>query len=185
MAVRWQRVADERGAALLFTVAVTLLVTLAVYAIVAVVVHEGRAGAAFRDSVLAFLVADAGLERAVFELRRDPNWADGQGATALLSAAGAAGPLCLDPQARGACPLPAESVPFPAQESLGTFTVRVAPHGDPRCLGPACVCVRSIGQAGGAVRRVEAVLTREGPEAPVRVVGWREVVEQPRGPCRP
>jgi hypothetical protein len=34
MAVRWQGVADERGAALLFTVAVTLLVTLAVYAIV-------------------------------------------------------------------------------------------------------------------------------------------------------
>ncbi len=183
--MRWRTVRSEGGAALLFTVVVALLMTLAAHAVVAIVLHEGRASAIFRDSLSAFQVAEAALERAVFELRRDGNWQDDQGATALLGAEGGEALLCLDPDARGICSMPAESVPFPAQEPLGTFTVRVVVPPSPRCPGPSCVCVWAVGHAGRAVRRIEAVLAREGPQAPVRLVGWREVVEQSRGPCRP
>ncbi len=183
--MRRPQVSDEHGAALLFTVALMLVATVAVQAVLAVVAHEARAGATFRDSIWAFYVSEAGLERAVFELGRDSDWADRKGATALLGTATSEAVLCLDPAAEGTCPEPAASVPFPDREPLGRFTVRLATHETSRCTGASCLCVWAAGQAGRAVRTVEAVLTRDGPEAPVRMVGWREVVERSRGPCRP
>lgn len=176
----WDRLlGNQRGAALVFALAVMLLVAVAAQAALAVLVHEVRASATYREAAAAFQLAEAGLERAIFELGRDPDWADPAGATALLHPASPAwAPLCLDPGADGRCTAPAEDVAFPATAPLGRFGVRLKLRTGAECGREGCVCVRSTGLAGGAARRVEAVVTRAEPGSPVRLLAWREVVAE-------
>jgi hypothetical protein len=167
----------QEGAGLVFALAVMLLAALAAQAALAVLAYEAKASSTARESAAAFQVAEAGLERAAFELARDPDWADLRGATALLDPSGAQWrPLCLDPDSGGACTLAAEATAFPAADPLGTFTVQLKLRTGPECGPDGCVCVRSTGRARSAARRVEAVLTRARAGEPVRLVGWREVL---------
>lgn len=177
---------DQTGAGLVFALAVLLLVAMASQAALAVVAYELKATAQFRDASRAFQVAEAGAERAVFELGRDPDWTDRAGATALVGQAeNGWAPLCLDPGSEGHCSSPSASVPFPTAEPLGNFTVLVKRGLGPQCGPEGCLCVRSTGSAGAAVRRVEVGLTREQPDKPVKVVSWREVLgEYGAGPCQ-
>ncbi|MCS7236429.1 MAG: hypothetical protein RMM30_10715 [Armatimonadota bacterium] len=169
----------QEGAALVFALAVLLLVALAAHAALAVLAYEARASATARESAAAFQVAEAGLERATFELARDPDWRDARGATALADPSGVEWrPLCLDPGSDGACRVSAESVAFLAGDPLGNFTVRMKLRAGTECGEEGCVCVRSTGQARGAVRRVEAVVSRDRAGEPVRVVAWREVLAE-------
>lgn len=176
---------DQTGAGLVFALAVMLVVAVTCQAALAVVAYELRATAQFRDASWAFQVAEAGAERAMFELRRDPDWTDQAGATAIVGQAEDGwAPLCLDPDSEGHCSNPSVSVPFPAAEPLGTFTVLVKPGLGSQCGPEGCLCVRSTGSAGPAVRRVEVALTRAEPGKPVKVVSWREVLgEHGAGPC--
>jgi len=173
------RVRSEQGAALVFALAVMLLVALAAQAALAVLAYEARAAATGKDATAAFQLAEAGLERAVFELRRDPDWTDRGAATAATDPLRTGwAPVCLDPGADGSCASPADSVPFPAADPLGRFTVRVKRRVGPECGPEGCLCLRSTGVAANAVRRVEAVLTRAERAGPVRVVAWREVLAE-------
>jgi hypothetical protein len=168
---------DQRGAGLVFALAVVLLVAMAAQAALAVLAFELKAAGNTRDASWAFQVAEAGAERAVFELSRDADWTDQAGATALLGQAEDGwAPVCLDPDSRGTCPTPATSVLFPAGEPVGSFQVVWRPRTGPECGPEGCVCVRSTGNAGSAARRVEVVLARAGTGAPVRTVYWREVL---------
>ncbi len=177
---------DEGGAGLVFTLAVLLLVAMAGQAALAVLAHEAKATATAADSLTAFQVAEAGLERAAFELARDPDWTDRRGATAVLDRAGGGwSPLCMDPRADGGCTRPADSVPFPSSAPLGTFRVRLRLWWGAGCGLEGCLCVWSTGTARAATRRVESVLTRPSPDDRVRVVSWREVLgEHDSDPCR-
>ncbi len=180
-----QVLSEQAGVGLVFALAVMLLVAVAAQAALAVVVYELKATAQSRDASWALQVAEAGAERVVFELRRDPDWTDSAGATALLGQAEDGWvPLCLSAGSEGACPSPTVSVPFPATEPLGTFTVLMKPGAGQECGPEGCLCVRSTGSAGTAVRRVEVGLARAEPGKPVRVVSWREVLgEHAAGPC--
>ncbi len=176
---------DQRGAGLVFALAVVLLVAMAAQAALAVVAFELKAAGNTRDSSWAFQLAEAGAERAVFELSRDPDWTDLGGATALLDQAEDGwAPVCLDPASWRTCPTPATSVPFPSGEPLGSFQVLWKPRPGPECGPEGCVCVRSTGTAGSATRRVEVVLARTGPGIAVRTMDWREVLaELPTRAC--
>ncbi|MDR7400013.1 MAG: hypothetical protein QN144_12000 [Armatimonadota bacterium] len=170
---------EETGAGLVFALVVMLLVAIAAQAALAVLAYEAKAAATARDAVAAFQVAEAGFERAVFELARDPDWTDRRGATSLLGVGGSGWALlCLNPGADGACTQPADFTAFPATHPLGTFVVSLKARAGPECGEEGCVCVRSTGRAGIATRRVEGVLARDRPGQPVRVVGWREVLAE-------
>ncbi len=179
-------VRDQGGAGLVFTLAVLLLVAMAGQAALAVMAHEAKATATSVDSLTAFQVAEAGLERATFELVRDPDWSDRRGATALLDRAGGGwSGLCLDPGADGVCARAADAVPFPQDGLLGSFRVRLRVWPGEGCGPEGCLCVWSTGTARSATRRVESVLTRASPQERVRVVSWREVLgEHEADSCR-
>lgn len=170
---------EETGAGLVFALVVMLLVAIAAQAALAVLAYEAKAAATARDAVAAFQVAEAGFERAVFELARDRDWTDRRGATALLGVGGSGwAPLCLDPGSDGACTQPADSTSFPAADPLGAFSVSLKARAAPECGEEGCVCVRSTGRAGTATRRVEGVLARAAPGDSVQVLGWREVLAE-------
>ncbi len=170
---------EQAGAGLVFALVVMLLVAIAAQAALAVLAYEARAAATARDAVAAFQVAEAGFERAVFELARDPDWTDRRGATALLGVGGTGwAPLCLDPGSDGSCTQPADSTSFPAANPFGTFAVSLKARAGSECGEEGCVCIRSTGRAGSAARRVEGILARAAPGEPVRVLGWREVVAE-------
>ena len=170
---------DQRGAGLVFALAVVLLVAMAAQAALVVLAFELKAASNARDSSWAFQLAEAGAERAVFELSRDPDWTDQGGATALVAQVQDGwAPVCLDPDSRGTCPTPATAVLFPAGEPLGSFEVLWRAWTGPECGPEGCVCLRSTGTAGAAARRVEVVLARAGPGTPVRTLDWREVLAE-------
>jgi hypothetical protein len=157
----------ESGVAMALTL-MTLMVLWTISAsLVAVVRNEHRDALLALQAQQALWLAEAGVERAAFELERDPDWTDGQGATALQDPAGGWMPLCLDPGARGGCGAVAEALRFPADEPLGQITVRWRPGG---C--DACVEVRAVGRVRAATRSVVALLQREGGR--IRVSRWRE-----------
>jgi len=162
-------VADESGVAMALTL-MTIVVLLTISAgLVAVARNEVRTARLGEASRIAFALAEASLERALFELRRDPDWSDAEGATALRTDAGEF-PLCLLPTARGGCSAPAQDVPFPAEEPLGRVTVELLTWGEPGCEG--CLGVRATAQVAHASRRIEAVVRRDGQA--LRIVRWQE-----------
>ena len=167
---------SEGGAALVFALAVMLLVALGTQAALAVLAYEAQATAAGRNSLGAFQLAEAGLERAIFELRRDPDWSDRKGATALVRPGAGWVLLCLDPASDEACTELAERTPFPSSDPVGRYTVRIRQRRGEECGGEGCVCVRSTGEAAGTMRRVEGVLTRPERGGGIRVLAWREVL---------
>ncbi|MDR7415142.1 MAG: hypothetical protein QN200_01590 [Armatimonadota bacterium] len=157
----------ESGVAMALTL-MTLVVLWTISAsLVAVVRNEYRDALLALQAQQALWLAEAGLERAVFELGRDPDWTDAGGATSLRDPGGGWMPLCLDPEARGGCEAVAEGVEFPADEPLGRIAVRWRPGG---C--EACVEVRAVGRVREATRSVVALLLRE--EGRIRVSRWRE-----------
>ncbi|MDR5708462.1 MAG: hypothetical protein QN172_07710 [Armatimonadota bacterium] len=157
----------ESGVAMALTL-MTLVVLWTISAsLVAVVRNEYRSALLALDAQQALWLAEAGLERAIFELGRDADWTDARGATALQDPAGGWMPLCLDPGAEGGCGAAADALEFPAEEPLGRITVRWRSGG---C--GACVEVRAVGRVRGAARSVVALLRREAEG--IRVVGWRE-----------
>ncbi len=162
-------VADESGVAMAFTL-MTIVVLLTISAgLVAVALNEVHTAYLGEASRMAFALAEASLERALFELRRDPDWSDAEGATALRRDPGAF-PLCLDPEALSGCSAPAQDMPFPAEEPLGRVTVELLTWGEPGCQG--CLKVRATARVAHASRRIEAVVRRDGQA--VRIVRWQE-----------
>lgn len=167
--MRLRALLDESGVAMAMTLmTVVVLVTLSA-GLVAVARNELHSASVSAASRTALALAEAGLERALFELRRDPDWSDAEGATALRTDGGEF-PLCLDPTARGGCGAPARDLPFPAEEPLGQMTVELGPADEPRCAG--CLVVRATGKLVRASRRIAVVVQRV--EGAVRVVLWRE-----------
>ncbi len=160
-------VRGESGVAMALTLMTLVVLWTISAALLAVVRHEYRSAALALEASRALWLAESGLERAVFELGRDPDWTDAHGATALLDPSGGWALLCLDPEAEAGCRSPAEEVAFPADRPLGWITVRLRPAS---C--PGCVEVQSTGRMHGAVRSVTALLRREGER--IRVVAWRE-----------
>ncbi|MCS7173046.1 MAG: hypothetical protein N0A24_06575 [Armatimonadetes bacterium] len=161
----WVR--GESGIAMALTLMTLMVLWTISAALVAVVQNEYRSALLALHAQQALWLAEAGLERAVFELGRDADWTDTRGATALQDPAGGWAPLCLDPEAEGRCGAPAEDLPAPADEPLGWMAVqwRSGSCG-------ACVEVRAVGRVRRAVRSVVALLRREAEG--IRVVGWRE-----------
>jgi hypothetical protein len=160
---------DESGVAMaltLMTIVVLVTISAGLVAVARNEVHSARLGEASRT---ALALAEAGVERALFELRRDPDWSDAEGATALRTDTGEF-PLCLDPTARGGCGAPARDLPFPAEEPLGWVTVELRTSGEPGCEG--CLALRATARAAHASRRIEVVVRRDG--GAVWIVRWRE-----------
>ncbi|MDR5684495.1 MAG: hypothetical protein QN163_10825 [Armatimonadota bacterium] len=168
---------DESGLALVVTLAATVVLLAVSATLVAVARNEYRLAALAQTSRQALAVAEAGLERGLFELRRDSNWTDATGATALSSGPSWS-PLCLAPDAAPPCDeARAVDVPFPGTDPLGTFTVELAKIGaDPPlgCDATTCMRLRASGRVRGSARVVQAVARRVA-DAAVEVQEWREV----------
>ncbi len=160
-------VRGESGVAMALTLMTLVVLWTVSAALVAVVRHEYRSAALALEAQQALWLAESGVERAAFELGRDPDWTDARGATALLNPSGGWALLCLDPEAEVGCRAPAEEVAFPADGPSGRITVRWRPAS---CSG--CVEVQAWGRTQKAVRSVTALLRREAEG--VRVVAWRE-----------
>ncbi|MCL6554071.1 MAG: hypothetical protein K6W08_13255 [Firmicutes bacterium] len=165
----------EAGLALalvLLTINVILIVTAT---LVAIALNEYQAAAGGERSRQAFQLAEAGLEKAIYELKRDPDWTDSgaaAGATKNLTAARQWRPLW-----DGSADL--RDAAFPAGAPIGTVTVELCRDDDfsdgtgcpgvpapavPGCTSSVCIWVRATGRiAGLASRQIEFLLGQISP----------------------
>lgn len=159
---------QEAGVAMALVLVVTLLVSLVSATLVALAMQEYQTAATAHSSRQAFQAAEAAVEKAIFELKRDPDWDDSAAATRNLPASGMWRPLW-----DGAADVVDRD--FPAGAPVGRITVEVCRYdGSTYCPGtvnpvvasctPAtCIWIRATGRVASASRRIEVLLGRIGP----------------------
>jgi len=167
--VRRTVVCGEAGVALGITLAFVLLTVLITAALVALVVNEYQTAGVAEQSRQAIQIADAAVERAIFELKRDSDWTDtGPSAEATSAHPPSASDtttwyvLDLDPSPVSA---PMQSVDFPTGAPVGQVTVELRNVGSGEtpgflCAPQNCIAIRATSRVGRASKRVEVVLQR-------------------------
>lgn len=154
---------SESGFAMLTALILILIMAMLTGAVVNLALSEYSAAASHEQSVQAFFVAEAALERALAVLRLDDDWSDAPTSWQPLN----------DPDAGG----PAVDVPFPSGSSARRYSIYVRqgwPGGPPPagpCPGSTAdpnnpeywvnnTLVRAIGRFGRAARTVEFLAHR-------------------------
>ncbi|MDR7482739.1 MAG: hypothetical protein QN203_09555 [Armatimonadota bacterium] len=170
-----RRSPGEAGLALalvLLTINVILIVTAT---LVAIALNEYQAAASGERSRQAFQLAEAGLEKAIYELKRDLDWTD-SGASAAATR-NLNDPREWAPLWDGSANL--VDTPFPAGATIGEITVELCRddnfgdgNGCPGvpaptvagCTPNACIWVRATGRIPGlAARQIEFLLSQMAP----------------------
>jgi hypothetical protein len=168
---------DESGLALVVTLGAILVMLTVSATLAAVARNEYRLAAVSEASRQALVVAEAGLERGLFEVRRDAQWTDTTGATAMNTGSSWY-PLCLAPNGVPPCGgARAVGLPFPAADPIGTVTIELSEataNAAPGCDRASCIRVRATGRVRESVRVVQAVARRVGTSG-LEVGDWREV----------
>lgn len=160
----------EAGVALGITLAFVLLTVLITAALVALVVNEYQTAGVSEQSRQAIQIAEAAIERAVFELKRDADWTDtGPSAEATSAHPASASDtttwyfLDLDPSSASAL---MQNVDFPAGAPVGQVSVElrnVSSTETPEflCAPENCIAIRATSRVGSrASKRVEVILQR-------------------------
>jgi len=168
-----QSVASEAGVALALTLAFVLVGTIIAGTLVASALNEYQSARLSERSRQTFQITEAGVEKAIFEVRRDPDWDDNVGATAHPSHVSGDTttwyPLSDDPTATTASPSTVYVVnrSFPSSAALGQITVelRGASSGDAAgCAPESCIVIRGTGRISGTSRRIEVLVAKLGPD---------------------
>src|SRR5574341_125694 len=123
--MRWLRrinvlVRDESGVALALTLAMTILIVIVSAALVATAMNEYQTSGVAETSRQAFQLATAGVEKGIFELKRDGDWSDNVGATQEHALGNTTTWYRLY---NGAAYV--ENADFPASQPLGRITVQL------------------------------------------------------------
>lgn len=152
--IKWLK--DESGMAMAITLATIILNLIISGTLVALALNEYHTAALGEKSRQAFQLADAAVEKAVFELQRDPEWDDGAGATADHTPGDTTTWYRLYDDAGYV-----DNVNFPLASPLGQISVRLraAASGEvPGCNSETCIWIRGTGRVKSASRRIEVLL---------------------------
>ena len=166
---RWGN--DESGVAMALTLATIFIILLVSSAMVALAMNEYQLAGGAERSRQAFQIAEAAIEKGMFEVRRDAVW-DDSGTTAQatrnVTAAGTWYPLW-----DGADDVTGQD--FPASSPVGRISVELCRYdgstfcpGVPTpivsgCAASTCVWMRATGRVTGASRQIEVLLGKINP----------------------
>jgi len=162
---RLRVVASESGVALGITLAFVLLTVLITATLVALVINEYQTAGVAEQSRQAIQIADAAVERAIFELKRDADWIDTAEATSAHPSSASDITtwyvLDLDPSPLAFKPMQA----FPTDAPVGQVTVELRNVGSGEtpgflCAPQTCIAIRATSRVGRASKRVEVILQR-------------------------
>ncbi len=146
----------ESGMALMLTLVTTLLTLIVSATIVTMALNEYQNSGVAETSRLAYQIASAAVEKAVYELKRDADWADSIGATADHTLGDTTTWYRLYDGAAFV-----ENLDFPTASPLGRITVhlRGVSNAEVRGCNPeTCIWARATGRVGIASRRVQVLL---------------------------
>lgn len=165
---RRRLVAGESGIAMALVLFVTLLVSLVSAALISLAMQEYQTAGTAQSSRQAFQVAEAAVEKTIYELKRDAEWDDAAGATRNVTVPGQWRPLW-----DGAADVVNRD--FPAAAPLGRITVELCRYDAssfcpgvvspviPACTPSTCIWIRAAGRFASASRRLEVLLGKIGP----------------------
>ncbi len=162
---------NESGVAMALVLATIFLIVLISSTLVALAMNEYQLAGGAERSRQAFQIAEAAIEKGVFEVRRDPAWDDSgltAGATRSVPAVGAWYPLW-----DGAADVTDQD--FPASSTLGLITVELCRYdgstfcpGVPNpvvagCTASTCIWMRATGRVTASSRQIEVLLGKINP----------------------
>lgn len=161
----------ESGVAMAMTLAMIFLILILSGTLVALAMNEYQTAGVGERSLQADQLAQAAVEKGIFELKRDPNWADAEAATKNTADNTTWKPLWDGAIDVSNVFFPA---PPPASSPLGTISVEVCryntdpcqesnpKYGAPGCDASRCIWLRGTGKVGNATRRYEVLLIKLG-----------------------
>jgi hypothetical protein len=179
----WRRLSRDDGIALIVALMAMMLLLPLGAALTLITTTETRITANYRDGLDTLYAADAGVELAVSELRRVPNWTDVLNGTVTSELTATIEPAGAPPRDESGHPWRlyasgrlADMLGAGSSNSQVHVTVWVA--GDP--LKNDVLTVRASAQGPGATRRnVEVTIARvagidPAAEPEIRRLSWRE-----------
>lgn len=154
---RWlEALRDTSGVALAMTVAVVLLILTVSATLYAAVLNEYQTAVVAEESRQALQIAEAGVEKAIFELKRDLDWSDSAAATQEHTPGDTTTWYRLWDGAAYV-----DAINYPGAAPLGAISVhlRGAASADyPGCNAETCVWVRATGRVRSAARRITVLM---------------------------
>ena len=147
---------DESGMALMLTLVTTLLTMIVSATLIGAALSEYQNSGVAETSRLAFQIASAAVEKAVYELKRDADWSDSIGATTEHSLGNTTTWYRFYDGAAFV-----ENLDFPTASPVGRITVQLRGVSNTEvsgCNAETCIWVRATGRVGSASRRVQVLL---------------------------
>lgn len=168
---RWVRMLNsESGVAMAIALVMIILILIISGTLAAIAMNEYQTAGSAERSRQTIQLTEAAMEKGIFEVRRDPNWADSAAATRNVSNPGFWYALWDGAQS-------ATDVFWPASSPLGIYSIELCRYDAtarcpgtvnevsvPGCTPGSCIWIRATGKdlTGKTSRRIEALLLKLG-----------------------